>query len=218
MPRKTLSEALFEKFCAANSLAWQRVRESAEPTPDYRVTIDTADVYFEVKEIVHDQAFSGVLSSRTVGDHVRAKINEARNQVKAACSNGWPTVLLVYNKIDPLQCFGTEQHDFLSAMYGELTVTLSKQSRQVVHSFYGRNASFRDGKNESFSAVGQLRSEGSWATSVQVHIYENVYAKVPLRYESLPACITFNRVSLDFGGAAEPSEQRGTNKKGKETE
>lgn len=195
MPSKTTSEALFEQFCDSNSLAYSRVPEGAHPSPDYRLDLGAVHVYFEIKEIEQDGTFSTLSSSRTIGDHIRAKINQARNQVRAASAAGSPTVLLIYNNLDPLQIFGTEEHDFMAAMYGEPTVLLSAQSGQIVDSFHGRNKSFRKGKNESFSAVGLLRREHSG--TIRVHLYENIHAKVPLQYNLLPQCFTFNHVEIE---------------------
>ncbi len=116
MSKKTTSEMLFEQFCESNSLLYERVPTGDDPSPDYCVKLEAGHVYFEVKEIERDDAFSSKSPTRTVGDHIRAKINEARNQVRAASAAGSPTVLLVYNNLDPLQKFGTEEHDFLAAM------------------------------------------------------------------------------------------------------
>jgi hypothetical protein len=80
-------------------------------------------------------------------------------------------------------------------MYGEPTVVLSVNSGQILDSFHGRNKSFRKEKNNSFSAVGRLRTEPTGA--VAVHLYENIYAQVPLQYATLPPCISFNRVALE---------------------
>ncbi len=195
MSRKTISETLFEKFCEANALPLKRVQEGAEPSPDYCVCIGSTNVYFEIKQLDEDTEFSNAYSSRTIGDHVRAKINEARNQVRIAANTKDPAVLLIYNNLDPLQRFGTEQHDFIAAMYGEPTVLLSVESGQILDSFEGRNKSFREDKNNSFSAVGRLRTEPNGELSV--HVYENIYARFPLLYEELPPCITFNRVDFD---------------------
>jgi hypothetical protein len=195
MSRTTISEALFERFCEKNSLSMQRVREGRDPSPDYCVRIGSVDVYFEIKQLDEDQDFSARHSSRIIGDHVRSKINEARNQVRVPAAASKPAVLLIYNNLDPLQRFGTEEHDFLAAMYGEHTVRLATETGQVIDSFHGRNKALREDKNNSFSAVGRIRAER--AEVVSVHLYENIHARVPLAYEDLPSCITFNRIELD---------------------
>jgi hypothetical protein len=62
-------------------------------------------------------------------------------------------VLLIFNDRDPLQLFGTENHDFEHAMYGELTLTIEGDSGKIVDRFHGQNKSFQKRKNTSFSAV-----------------------------------------------------------------
>lgn len=195
MSRKTLSETLFEQFCNSNALPFARIQESSDPSPDYCVRLGALDTYFEIKQLDEDEEFSSARSSRTIGDHIRAKINGARNQVRAPAKSGAPAILLIYNNLDPLQRFGTEEHDFMAAMYGEPTVALSVESGRILDSFHGRNKSFREDKNHSFSAVGYLRGEPTG--TIAVHLYENIYARVPLPYASFPPCITFNRIELE---------------------
>jgi hypothetical protein len=44
-------------------------------------------------------------------------------KVQYGAKQGIPSVLLVYNNLDPLHLFGTEDHDFIAAMYGEYTLS-----------------------------------------------------------------------------------------------
>jgi hypothetical protein len=131
------------------------------------------------------------VSTRTVGSHVRKKIAEARKQVQAGSNAGCPSVLLIHNDLDPLQLFGTEPHDFLAAMYGEMTLLL--QRGEIKDSFYGRNSRLREDQNTSFSAVGHLVD---CADGPRVHLFENVYARVPLDFPSLPACVNVTRITI----------------------
>jgi hypothetical protein len=191
MSSNTVSELAFEEFCASSGLSARRIEEGVDPTPDYVMTVDGISVYVEIKQIDEDANFSSARQIRSPGTHVRAKINAARNQVRQACENGFPAILLIYNNLDPLQMFGTEQHDFLAAMYGELTVFLPRTPKSSSGLVHGRNQALRGDKNTSFSAVGWLhRNE----RGVAVHLYENMYASVPLDYEALPASIEYNRV------------------------
>lgn len=193
MSNKTTSESLFEEFCSSNKLAFERIPEGVESAPDYRITLHGTEVYVEVKQIDEDAAFTSAYASRTPGSHIRAKINQARDQVRSATGRGAPTILLVYNNLDPVQAFGTEQHDFIAAMYGDLTVLVSRETGKISDSFHGRNKSFREGKNDTFSAVGWLHRERS---GVAVHLYQNMHARVSLDYDTLPACISYNRVEF----------------------
>ncbi len=143
MTSKPKAEALFESFCDANRISWERVPTGQARTPDYLVSLNGEAAYFEVKQIDADEAFdtSQGVSSRTVGSHIRRKIADSREQVQAGARAGTPGVLLIYNNLDPMQLFGTEAHDFLSAMYGEMTVVL--KDNEIKDSFYGRNSSLR---------------------------------------------------------------------------
>jgi hypothetical protein len=141
---------LFETFCAQQHLDFEPIPTSAERTPDYRLQLGAATVLFEIEQIESLVGFEpdGV-SSRTVGAHVRRKIADARKQVQAGSQSGLPAVLLIYNTVDSLQAFGTETHDFICAMYGELTVRLFNS--RAHNTFHGRNATLRHDVNTSFS-------------------------------------------------------------------
>lgn len=91
MNRKTVSELLFEQFCSSNRLTFERIPEGVEPTPDYRVDLRTGPVIVEVKQIDKDPSFKASLMLRTPASHVRAKIDEARDQVRESPRFCWST-------------------------------------------------------------------------------------------------------------------------------
>lgn len=194
----TIAESHFERFCALHQLPYARIPEGWQPTPDYSVTLGGLELIVEVKQIDKDEWFSDSRRSRKIGDHIRAMINRARDQVRSAAERGVPAIVLVFNNLDPHQMFGTEQHDFIAAMYGDPTVSVSVGTGKIIDSFEGRNKSFRPGKNDSFSAVGLLKIRDSEPT---IHLYENLFAKVPLDYARLPACVTFSRFESERDGA-----------------
>lgn len=193
MSKQNKSESLFESFCRANRLDWQPIPTGAEKTADYRLRFGATTVAFEIEQIESLAGFSRTsVSSRTVGNHVRHKIAEARKQLQSVAARGEPTILLIFNAVDPLQLFGTEQHDFICAMYGELTVHLS-QDGTLGQPFHGRNAKLRSDINTSFSGVGHLRQQSAGVASVTV--YENIYAAHPLPFGHFPSCIEVLRVN-----------------------
>jgi hypothetical protein len=193
MTVKTKAESIFEEFCNSNKIPCEKIPEGAQPTPDYRVVLNGETIFVEVKQIDEDDDSTEVGGSRIVGDHVRAKINEARKQAKIASNQGAPAILLIYNNLDPLQMFGTEPHDFTTAMYGEITVVLNPKENRITDSYYGRNQSFREDKNTSFSAIGGIYQTERGPT---VLIYENVFAEHRLNFLSLPDCIKATRIDL----------------------
>lgn len=193
MSTQTTGELAFENFCRTHHISCSKVKESSESTPDYEVVLNGVTAYVEVKDIEEDENFQGPVKRRTVGSHVRARIHQAKAQLQPVARAGAPTLLLIYNALDPYQSFGTEQHDFLAAMYGEFTVTISLSTNKIVDTFQGRNKSLAQDKNTSFSAVGGIYTANG---GVSVVIYENVFAKNPINFSSLPACIDARRVTI----------------------
>lgn len=185
MTVKTKGDTLFEEFCKSNNIRCAKIPECEQHTPDYSVVLNGATVFVEVKQIDEDVDFTAASGSRTTGAHVRAKINDARDQVKAVLNQRVPAILLIYNNLDPLQMFGTQPHDFIAAMYGERTAAFNRDNRTKGF-YHGRNQSFRKDKNTSFSAVGSIYQAKTGPT---VLIYENIYAEHRLDFSSLPDCI-----------------------------
>jgi hypothetical protein len=197
---KTKSEEVFEDFLSRHQLPFEPIPAAGSPRPDYLVTSGTVKIIFEVKELTADENFTTEqfkVSSRIVGDHVRSKIAEAKKQIQWGTAQGIPSVLLIYNNLDTVfHMFGTEDHDFLCAMYGEYTLLLDKVTGESRgHVFYGRNQSFAEQKNTSFSALGHLSPQRG---DIAVTLFENAFAKVPIPYAALPACFDLRRVNIDI--------------------
>jgi hypothetical protein len=203
---KTKSEEIFETFLTLNNLPFQKIDEVNDKSsyrPDYLVYIGGSKMMVEVKELAEDKNFGVVKDpsmpnilahSRIVGDHVRDRINRSKKQIQYGANQGIPSILLIYNNIDPVfQMFGTENHDFIAAMYGENTVLIDRRSKERTDWFQGRNNELQVAKNTSFSAVGRLSDCGG---SVTVTLFENIYSKVGVPYDQLPACFDVKRVEV----------------------
>lgn len=183
---KTKSEALFERFLETNNIHFRAVPVGPSKTPDYELTIAGAELFFEVKELAEESAFrSEAVHTNKVGEQIRDRISRARKQIQPASKQGKPAVLLIFNNLDPLQFYGTENHDFEHAMYGEHTVAIAIASGKIVDSFHGENKSFQPSKNTSFSALGRLEERRD---SIGVTLFENIHARVAIDYSALPAC------------------------------
>jgi hypothetical protein len=200
---KTKSEELFENFLSANNLPFDKIREETTPRPDYLVSAGRQQLVFELKElaeddnfdVIKDPAFPHIRShSRTMGDHVRRRIDGSRKQIQFGAERGIPSVLLIYNSVDPvLQMFGTEPMDFTAAMYGEYTILLNRQTRAASDMFNGKNQLLQQNKNTSFSAVGHLCDRGGKTT---VTLFDNIFAKVKIPYDQLPSCFEVPRIEV----------------------
>ena len=195
--QKTLSEEIFEKFLHDNGLDFSKIKETRSPRPDYLVKIDDFQIVFEVKELAEDDNFRNEqfsVSSRTVGDHIRKKIQTARKQLQFSAKQGIPSILLIYNNIDPMHLFGTENMDFICAMYGEYTVTIGKSTGKIEDQFYGRNQTLASAKNTSFSAIGKLSPSFG---IMKVTIFENIFAKYKIKYNKLPSCFDVINIQIE---------------------
>lgn len=192
MKKKTESEAMFEDFCTQHRLDWEPISVGPGKTPDYQLRFGAAIVHIEIKQIESLRGFSSGRFHRTVGSHVRHKIAEARGQLQVAAQSGMPTILLIHNSVDSSQAFGTEIHDFISAMYGEMTVRVADGRSRG--SFHGRNAKLRAEANTSFSAVGHLKLLDA---GIEVRIFENIYAAHPLPFADISACIQVTRIEVE---------------------
>jgi hypothetical protein len=200
---KTKSESLFEEFLAVNNLPFEKIKEDTAPRPDYRVSVGGCVIIFEIKELAEDRNFGVVKdpaypdiksSSRIVGRHIRRRIKKAEKQIEFGTRQGIPSVLLIYNNIDPVfQDFGTEPMDFTAAMYGAYTILLNRETRTASDWFNGEDQMLGEGENTSFSAVGHLCDRGG---KTAVTLYENAFAKVKIPYNQLPACFDVPRIEV----------------------
>jgi len=90
-----------------------------------------------------------------------------------------------------MHLFGTEEADFITAMYGEYMLTIGKGARKIVgEPFHDRNQSPSEIKNTSFSAVGRLHPRTG------ITLFENAFAKVKIPYNRLPSCFEVKRSEI----------------------
>ncbi len=211
---KTKSESLFEGFLTTNNLPFEKIKEEntlGALRPDYRVSVGGSEIIFEIKELTEDENYGVVKdlahpniksNSRTSGDHVRRRIESSKKQIQFGARQGIPSVLLIYNKIDPVfQDFGTEPMDFIAAMYGAYTILLNRETGAASDRFNGKDRMLQESKNTSFSAIGHLCDRGGKTT---VTLYENVFAKVKIPYSQLPACFDVPHIEVSRNPLAVP--------------
>jgi hypothetical protein len=198
----TKSEDLFEAFLTANGVGFSRIEETQNQKgarrPDYLVENDGLKIIFEVKQLGDAAAERAQLTggwSSTPGAAVRQVIAGSKKQIQFGAEQGIPSILLIYNNTDPMfQNRGTDDFDFKTAMFGELTKLIDKHADQSSEFFHGRKSELQEDKNTSFSAVGHLCDRGGTTT---VKLWENAYAKIPLPFDRLPACLAVQRVAID---------------------
>jgi len=189
----TKSEKVLESFLTLNNLPWQKIPEvhkRASYRPDYLVQAGDFELIFEVKQL--EGSFREV-----PGIHVRSAIQRSRKQIQYGIDQGVPSVLLIYNMIDPVfQLAGTEPLDFETAMYGEKTIEIWRvdgNTQKTSQLFNGGDDSLQENKNTSFSALGRLDDN---LGKLRVTLFENVFAKVKVPFDQLPPCFAVKRVKI----------------------
>ncbi|MFG1379781.1 hypothetical protein [Xanthobacter autotrophicus] len=195
--QRTYSELVFERWLDNNGLSWRPIPTEQVRTPDYAVILGpSAEIVFELKQIESDRNWEDdIVHGGEIGAFVRERINRSKPQIRTSSSQGKPTVLVVFNAYDPLQLSGTEDHDFIFAMYGAYTLKMSVESGKIIEGFHGRGKSFQANKNTSFSAIARLK-EGGREAAIRMTIFENIHARVPIDYDSLPPCFEVVRFNL----------------------
>jgi hypothetical protein len=197
----TKSEELFEAFLTSHGVRFSRIEEVKEKgarRPDYLVEVGDLRIVFEVKQLGDDDddqhaQLTGVWEG-TPGAKLRRCINRSKKQIQFGADRGVASVLLVYNNADPAFNCGTDELDFRTAMHGELTTLIDKQTQETSEFFHGGKNEMQESKNTSFSAVGHLCNRGG---TTAITLWENAYAKVRIPFEQLPPCFVVRRVEIN---------------------
>lgn len=189
---KTVSEQLFEAYCAARGLVCVRVPEGETRTPDYELLCGTQRIVVEVKEITsnkEEQESDRVLAERgygnvlshTPGGRLRQKILDCSGQIKARALGTHPSILVVFDRgrvvghVDP--------YNVRVAMYGleQMHVAVpavGMGSPYVIGMGYGPKRQMTPVHNTSISAIGALVMYGP--KDIHLLVYHNRFAQVPL--------------------------------------
>jgi hypothetical protein len=93
--------------------------------------------------------------------------------------------------------FGTEDIDFISGMYGDLTFLFDKRTQTFSGPVQGKNRSVSELQNTSFTALGRLRPSFV-REKMTITLFENASAKVKVPYENLPSCFEVMRVDVQY--------------------
>lgn len=187
-PAKTISETLFEKFCADNGIECQEVpTEEGKRTPDYDIFPGGVRVVSEVKQIDPNddddqaleeaQAKGGAVVWPDADRRVRNKIDSAKKQLKNRSKGEVPALLALYDNVQPPV---VDAIDIKEAMYGEETVTVVPRLAEpprFVDAGFGGGRKFTQEHNTSISAIATIRQTSA---GIRMNVYHNVFAKNPI--------------------------------------
>lgn len=194
----TASEHQFESFCAAAGWHCVPVATGSMRTPDYDLFVGGTKIVTEVKEITtdlhessvpeyHDEHVTVRVRTKTIGDQIRDKINKAAPQVKSRSAGIAPTLIVIYDLLDPALRGNSEPLDFLAAMYGPPQAVLAVPQQHgeiyIKETKFGPGRKTTPNSNTSVSALASLWIGRDGQLSLDV--YHNVFAKVPLQVRLL---------------------------------
>ena len=186
------SEELFERFCRTNAISCERVAAGSCPTPDFEIIVAGVRVTCELKQLdpnpedlrVLAELREGRATSVYVPNRLRGKLKRVSAQLKAACSAGRPTILVVYDNT-PFKSY-TDHRDVIQAMFGGNSVTVSVPKDQslpplVSAPYFAGNRGVGPTWNTTVSAIAIL--EGGPQEARGLRVYHNPYAAVRLAPE-----------------------------------
>ena len=192
---KTVSELLFEDYCDRVGIDCKRIEtEVASKTPDYELVIDGRKIIAEVKEfkrnreeqesyrLLEERGYGKVLGGEP-GARVRKKINDSSPQIKAKTKGRHPGILVL---CDNYQIAGhLSPRQIMTAMYGQMVMDMAiprdtSISPYITGARLGKKRKMTNDANTSISAIGALVVVTAPDLELELHIYHNVFAVVPV--------------------------------------
>jgi hypothetical protein len=185
----TKSELLFENFCQAYNIPYERILPGAVKTPDYNIYLDETKIVIEVKEIdvnaeeqqkINEFDKKGTIAIKSaLGKRIRDKITDAAGKFKDAARNGHPSILVLHNKVRLYK--HTSPGDILAGMYGQLYFPVYGNAGDpltIGEMKSGPKKKMTQEVNTSMSAIG-VPDESS-TDGPRFSIYHNFHAKIRL--------------------------------------
>jgi hypothetical protein len=195
----TVSEMLFESFCAARQVAFERVPETTESRPDYWIGSGESRVVAEIKQIDPNdddleamaqmaQGKAAAMGSGPPGERIRKALRTANRQIrKLTDGRDLPGMVVVFNNT-PCSLY-PDPYSVMTAMRGldvvPLHLTAPGQPDVFGSPHPGPRSEMRPDVNSSTSAIAVLL--GSDPDDVDVpgaelllDVFHNRHAAVPL--------------------------------------
>ncbi len=199
---KHIAERFFERLLRLrgyDDFEHEEGRPGARKKPDYRVTFDGVDAYFEVKCFDEGEPPRAGAFTFDPIKPVRAKIDEARPQFREFTDS--PCVLVLLNPSGKLvfihehdQIYGAMfgdpawqiPFDPATGRFGELSGTVFTKGGKMA---YSRDSGPKDVRNTTFSAIlslyirrdpGEPPPEPETVEKIGAFVFHNPFARVPL--------------------------------------
>ena len=185
----TKSELLFEQFCKAYRIKYERIPAGSAKAPDYNIYLNGERIAIEIKEIdpnpdeetkIQEFERQGTISIKSqLGKRIRDKITDTAGKFKESSESGHPSVLVLYNNVKLYK--HTEPSDILAGMYGQLYFPVSGnvgQPLKIGEMQSGPKKKMTPDTNTSISAVAVIKVSGN--SDLNLSVYHNHHARVPL--------------------------------------
>ena len=195
--QRTMSEKLFEEFCATKGIACNRIPESDTRTPDYELLVEAERFVVEVKEITpnkeEQEAYRllaehrfGKAPRHVPGERVRQKIADCSAQIKARTQGKHPSLLVLFDMVGIVG--HVDAYNIRVAMYGLEQVHIAVPpigmgSPHATGMSYGSKQKMTPDHNTSISGIGRLFMTGP--DQIFLEVYHNRFAQVPLKHSLL---------------------------------
>jgi len=208
----TESEALFERFCTANGIPFERIVEGASLTADYWIRPNGVEVVCEVKQVEPNaeerKAMEALergevaVTGGVVGNRVRNKITDAGRQIRAHAKGRCPGVLVLWEP------FGVARHldaySVKAAMFGFDTLVLDVPADPELGPILrdrksGPGRRMTEDHSTSISALAVLCERDD---AIHCRVYHNHHAALPL----LPDRLWFEHVVHFRLGESRPGQ------------
>ena len=213
----TKGEVGLQLFCKRNAIAFRRISESEERTPDYELTIGVIRVIAEVKDIelneeekdVQEKMKIGQMRSwgSKLGSRVRDAINKANKQIKKLTLGKIPGILVLFDT-RPWPFNILYSYEIKVAMYGfetyDFSISKDFSPPTIVGRRFGEGQKCTPSHNTSTSAVAVLELDKQ-SGAYKIVIYHNKHSAAPLSpncWENIDAVRQFvikQNVTDEFG-------------------
>ena len=183
---ETISERIFFDYCKIRKYEAQKLTESDEPIPDFKVKTHRGTFYCEVTQLERNDedkkwyeevkqnggSWSGSRSCAEISKKIRNRLKDKfeRKQLRPHSQADFPTLLVIFDATGR-----SYLNDFTlyGAMYGDHQAWISNDLNEAAIFEQGGNRQFQPDKGSYISAVAILSSTPS------LEILHNNFADVP---------------------------------------
>jgi hypothetical protein len=199
---KTVSEKLFEEFCARRNVECQPIMpatQSGYRRADYKVRLGTGKAVVEVKQINPNETdlkraeelnvlgYTPTIGGGTPGERIRRKLRSGSGQLRKFSLRNVPTMVAIFDTTFSVSA--TEPYNVKTGMYGLDAIVFAVPQDPGISPYTtgvksGGHQTLTENDNTSISAVAILRKFPE--QPVGLYVYHNKFARISFD----PGCLT----------------------------